>query len=139
MSISAVVVALVLAQPVAPGSGGGAAGAVVPAPAPEALLTEWPAAGRGGVLVAGAGPECGADCGEFAGVSHLLASEPHVAGTEGDGREIERLKKVFTDMGLEVTVNEFWPYLCYPVAAELDIALPQAMALDLAGAAAEGG
>ncbi len=61
----------------------------------------------------------------------LLATQPHVAGTAGDGREIERLRKVFADMGLEVEVNEFWPYLCYPVAAELDIVRPDVMALDL--------
>ncbi len=51
----------------------------------------------------------------------LFCSEPHVAGTAGDGREIERLAGSFREMGLETEVHEFWPYLAYPVEAEVQV------------------
>ncbi len=51
----------------------------------------------------------------------LLASEPHVAGTPGDAREIERLRRAFAEMGLEVEVHRFRPYLCKPIEARLEI------------------
>lgn len=54
----------------------------------------------------------------------LLASEPHIAGTEGDARVIETLAKSFGDMGYEVEVHEFWPYLSYPVSAEVEVLHP---------------
>ena len=37
----------------------------------------------------------------------LLGSEPHVAGTEGDWRCIERMRAAFVAMGLRTTVEEF--------------------------------
>lgn len=54
----------------------------------------------------------------------LLASEPHVAGTDGDRRQIERLAKAFGDMGLEVETHEFWAYLSSPVSAVLELHEP---------------
>jgi N-acetylated-alpha-linked acidic dipeptidase len=54
----------------------------------------------------------------------LLGSEPHVAGTDGDAREVRRLELAFREMGLEVEVDEFWAYLAYPVAARVEIASP---------------
>lgn len=54
----------------------------------------------------------------------LLASEPHIAGTEGDWRVIDALAASFTDMGLQVDVHEFWPLLSYPVSAEVEILHP---------------
>lgn len=61
----------------------------------------------------------------------LLAQEPHVAGTEGDARTIERLVAIFKEAGLEVEVHEIWPLLAEPVAAELQIVTPDALTLDL--------
>lgn len=54
----------------------------------------------------------------------LVASEPHVAGTEGDARQIGRLAKAFADMGYEVDVEEIWPLLSYPVRAEVEVIHP---------------
>ncbi len=51
----------------------------------------------------------------------MLASEPHVAGTPGDQRVIDSIVKACRDMGLEVQVHEFWPLLCEPVDAKLEI------------------
>ncbi len=61
----------------------------------------------------------------------LVASEPHVAGTPGDLRQIERLSKAFADMGLEVQTHWIWPYLCKPVSAELEIVSPPSAAKKL--------
>lgn len=61
----------------------------------------------------------------------LLASEPHVAGTPGDLRTIERLASAFTDMGLEVNTHWVWPLLAKPVSAELEIVAPPAAAKKL--------
>jgi len=54
----------------------------------------------------------------------LLASEPHVAGSPGDERQIERIATIFAEMGLEVEKHDFWAYLCEPVAAVLEIVEP---------------
>jgi len=51
----------------------------------------------------------------------LLGSEPHVAGTPGDARQIERLAAAFTEMGLPVRIEPFWALLAVPVEAELEI------------------
>lgn len=51
----------------------------------------------------------------------LLGSEPHIAGTPGDLRTIERLAAAFTEMGLEVEVQWIYPLLCRPVEASLEI------------------
>ncbi len=61
----------------------------------------------------------------------LVASEPHVAGTPGDLRTIERLAKAFSEMGLDVHTHWVWPYLAKPVGAELEIAAPPAVARKL--------
>ncbi len=37
----------------------------------------------------------------------LLGSEPHVAGTDGDLREIARIQNAFVEMGIATTVEEF--------------------------------
>ena len=51
----------------------------------------------------------------------LLASEPHVAGTPGDERQIERIRAAFESMGLEVEVHRFRTLLSRPVRAALEI------------------
>ena len=62
----------------------------------------------------------------LAAVHELLASEPHVAGTPGDARTIERLRAEFERMGAgvpgwSVEVHEFHPLLSHPVKASLAI------------------
>ncbi|MBK7405086.1 MAG: M20/M25/M40 family metallo-hydrolase [Phycisphaerales bacterium] len=54
----------------------------------------------------------------------LVASEPHIAGTEGDARQIDRLARAFRDLGLETEVHEIWPLLSYPVSAEVEVLHP---------------
>lgn len=51
----------------------------------------------------------------------LLGSEPHVAGTAGDERTIERLRESFVQMGLPTVVEEFWALLPHPQDALLEI------------------
>jgi N-acetylated-alpha-linked acidic dipeptidase len=62
-----------------------------------------------------------ADARSLSAFHEALASEPHVAGTPGDARQVERLTKAFREMGLEVEVHRFHPYLARPVAARLEI------------------
>lgn len=61
----------------------------------------------------------------------LLGSEPHVAGTAGDLRTIERLAALFGDLGLEVERHEFWAYLARPVDAAVEIVGPPDIELPL--------
>ncbi|MBU3728005.1 MAG: M28 family peptidase [Phycisphaerales bacterium] len=51
----------------------------------------------------------------------LLSSEPHVAGTDGDSREIVRIATAFRGMGLETDLHEFWALLAHPVSARVEI------------------
>jgi N-acetylated-alpha-linked acidic dipeptidase len=51
----------------------------------------------------------------------LLGSEPHIAGTDGDRRQVERLATAFREMGLDVEVHRIAPYLTTPVEASLEI------------------
>ena len=46
-----------------------------------------------------------ADARSLSAFHEALASEPHVAGTPGDARQVERLTKAFREMGLEVEVH----------------------------------
>ena len=59
----------------------------------------------------------------------LLGSEPHVAGTVGDRREIARLRDAFKAMGLKTEVHEFLALLPKPIEARLvrDQAVPHAI------------
>jgi N-acetylated-alpha-linked acidic dipeptidase len=58
---------------------------------------------------------------ELSRFHELLASEPHVAGTPGDARQIERIRAAFAAMGLEVEVHRFRSLLSRPVRAALEI------------------
>ena len=51
----------------------------------------------------------------------LLGSEPHVAGTPGDAREIARLRDAFVAMGLSTSVEEFDALLPQPIDAVVEI------------------
>lgn len=59
----------------------------------------------------------------------LLASEPHVAGSPGDRRTVDRLVRIFTALGLEVRTHEIWPLLARPVAAAVEILEPDFLSL----------
>ena len=61
-----------------------------------------------------------------------LAKEPHVAGTEGGAKVIEKLRVGFERLGLTPEVWDFWPLLAEPVAASLEITAPETLKLDLA-------
>lgn len=57
----------------------------------------------------------------LAAYHELLGSEPHIAGTPGDQRQIERLRDAFVAMGLLTVVEEFHCVLPEPHAALLEI------------------
>ncbi len=64
-------------------------------------------------------------------VHKMLASEPHVAGSPGDARTIERLVGLFETFGLEVETHEFYAYLPKPVDAALSVVTPDTLDLPL--------
>jgi N-acetylated-alpha-linked acidic dipeptidase len=51
----------------------------------------------------------------------LIAMEPHVAGTVGDVRQIERIRQAFEAMNLATRVERFRCLLCRPISASLEI------------------
>ncbi|MBL9141797.1 MAG: M28 family peptidase [Phycisphaerae bacterium] len=57
----------------------------------------------------------------LAAFHELLGSEPHIAGTEGDARAVQRLRDAFVEMGLTTVVEEFWAPLPQPQHALLEI------------------
>ena len=60
----------------------------------------------------------------------LLGSEPHVAGTVGDRREIARLRDAFKAMGLKTEVHEFLALLPKPVEARLELVDVEALSIE---------
>ncbi len=72
-------------------------------------------------------------------VTHMeLASEPHVAGTPGDERTIERLVNLFEEAGLETRRHDIWPLLAKPVRVEVSIVSPVARSLAVQENAVDG-
>src|SRR5258708_7897726 len=61
----------------------------------------------------------------------LVSSEPHVAGSAGDARVVEKLTRTLQAMGLEVERQDLWLYLARPVKAELEIVSPRRLTLKL--------
>jgi N-acetylated-alpha-linked acidic dipeptidase len=61
----------------------------------------------------------------------LLASEPHVAGSAGDRRTVDRLARAFEAMGLRVEVQEIWPLLAMPVEGRVEIVSPEPVGLSV--------
>ena len=59
----------------------------------------------------------------------LLGSEPHVAGTPGDERVIQRIVDAFEGMGLEVERHDFYAYLPQPVSGSVRITSPVELSL----------
>ena len=90
------------------------------APAPGAT----PAAPAAAVAPAAGSVTARAEAGRLRAWHELLGSEPHVAGSDGDRRQIERLRAAFSGMGLETRVEPFWAMLPVPVRATLEIVEP---------------
>ena len=61
------------------------------------------------------------DADRLAAYHELLASEPHLAGTAGDRRTIERIEELMRSFGLEVTRQRIWVYLASPVDASVRV------------------
>lgn len=101
--------------------------AVAPAPSLEAVRAEPP-----GILRESPSPT------SLRAWHDLLGAEPHIAGTPGDARQIERLRGAFVGLGLEVEVQEIHPLLCTPIDALLEIE-PPADGTDVATTGARGG
>ncbi len=60
-----------------------------------------------------------------------FASVPHVAGSEGDARLIEKMAGYFDSMGLEVETHRFTTYLSKPISAKIQIvAEPETQSAD---------
>jgi N-acetylated-alpha-linked acidic dipeptidase len=116
--LSSVLVSLILGQTPSP-------------PDAASLLTSWPTSQREAYLTQERALNAIPTAESLRATHILLASEPHVAGTDADAREIERLRSFFADQKLDVQVFDFWPYLCTPRAAELDIVRPDVLPLDL--------
>ncbi|MFO0827303.1 MAG: M20/M25/M40 family metallo-hydrolase [Phycisphaerales bacterium] len=62
-----------------------------------------------------------AEAHQLSAIHERLASEPHVAGTPGDARQIERIAAYFRDLGLDVETHRFYPLLARPIDARLEI------------------
>jgi len=63
----------------------------------------------------------------------LLGSEPHIAGTDADWRNIERMRAAFVAMGLETVVEEFDAVLPQPQEGIVEIVGGPAMPAPQAG------
>ncbi len=74
----------------------------------------------------------------LAAVHEMVSSQPHVAGSDGDLKVIEKLALSYERLGLEVEKHEFWAYLPRPISAELEIIRPEHLALELRESAVEG-
>lgn len=94
-------------------------------------LVEWPAADRAGAAATMARLLAEPRAASLRAAHDLLASEPHIAGTPGDQRTIERLERLFGEAGLEVTRHDWWGYLCLPAGAAVEIVSPDARSLVL--------
>lgn len=94
-------------------------------------LCWWPEKGRAGYAEYEHALIASASADRLKQWHELLAGEPHVAGTPGDAREIERIASAFRGMGLEVQVHDFWAYLCRPTAMVLEVMAPEHVALVL--------
>jgi N-acetylated-alpha-linked acidic dipeptidase len=101
------------------------AAAQVSAEPPAEFLPNWPASARQAYAAYEAALGRIPSPNRLRQWHDLLASEPHIAGTPGDAREIDRLASAMREIGLDdVQVHEFWAYLCRPVAAQLEIVNP---------------
>src|SRR5258708_10028084 len=59
----------------------------------------------------------------------LGSSEPHVAGSAGDPRVVEKLVRTLQGLGPEVERQDLWLYLARPLKAELELVSPPPPAL----------
>ena len=71
------------------------------------------------------------DAASLSRIHATLAAEPHVAGSPGDAREVERIAGLFGSFGLRVETQEFFAYLARPIDARLSIVTPDQRDLPL--------
>ncbi len=62
-----------------------------------------------------------ADPDNLATYHKMLASEPHLAGTPGDARTIDRLEQLMRAFGLSVERQNLWVYLSSPIEASVTV------------------
>ena len=61
---------------------------------------------------------------QLAAWHEMVASKPHMAGSEGDRQVIASLRQAFENMGFDVQVHWFYPYLSYQISAEVEVLHP---------------
>jgi len=84
-------------------------------------LRYWPPAERAGQLELEREVLAGLSAERLGEWHAMLTAEPHVAGTAGDRRMVERLASTFEEMGLTPEVQPFTAYLASPVSARVAI------------------
>lgn len=100
-----------------------------PASSPGDFIPYWPESERAGYLRHEAALRAIPTRDQLLTWHRLLASEPHVAGSPGDRRTVDRLVRIFTALGLEVQTQEIWPLLARPVSASVEIIEPERLSL----------
>jgi N-acetylated-alpha-linked acidic dipeptidase len=68
----------------------------------------------------------------------LIASKPHIAGTQGDREVVDAIARTFGGYGLEVEVHPFWALLPMPIDAALEVVTPERIVCELREEAIEG-
>lgn len=89
-------------------------------------------------LVVEASLKAGASAMNLGSLHATLASEPHMAGSDGDARVIEFIAAYFEQAGLEVHTQWIWPYLARPITAALEIVAPEQKSLNVTEPPVEG-
>lgn len=109
--------------------------ALVVAAGPDgAVYPQWPAGERAAAAAYEAALLAAPNRESLLAYHQLLGSEPHVAGTPGDLRNVERIASAFEGMGLEVQRHEFWALLARPVESALEVIAPEPVKLSTAEA-----
>lgn len=98
---------------------------------PDLSLGCWPSSERDAQLEYESALLDAVDNDELSDLHELFAIEPHVAGTPGDQRVIEKLAGLFEQYGLEVEKHAFWTLLARHVSSELRIISPVELELSL--------
>ncbi len=78
------------------------------------------------------------DAERLKGFHELVSSEPHLAGSAGDLRNIERIASAMRGFGLDVEVQWIDVLLARPVSAELEIVSPGKLSLTVDEPAVDG-
>ena len=101
----------------------------------ESVFPCWPAADRGAWAAREAELLAVPNAERLLKWHEMLASEPHVAGSPGDLRTVDRLAAAFTEMGYEVEKHQIWPLLARPISCAVEIVAPERITLAVKEAA----